>query len=244
MAQQVFSICFDNFFAEYEVETKRLIGLHLPHDDSVNDRNPGSKLCNSEEQTRKLWKLTFDMNFSRNGAMFRGDPPNGKLWELSKEFQKSLLNGAKYVIDINGHKLIQWRCDSSEEIEKNSRNEVYLKANLTYYPLRYGSWERKIKHLPRMHMKNVSNKTMNFGLNTNDNPEFSFEENSNISLEFEIESRKQATDCFCLNYEKIKTLAESANGILFEDTLMDNEEWSSKNFDFNHKLLGKFRYLN
>ena len=50
---------------EYQNETYEILGDILPHDDSVNDRNPGSKLCNSEEITRSLWKDTYGQSFSR-----------------------------------------------------------------------------------------------------------------------------------------------------------------------------------
>ena len=56
-----------------------LDGRLLDHDDSVNERHPGSKLCNSQEVTEKLWKETFDESFCQPGSMFRGAPPNGKL---------------------------------------------------------------------------------------------------------------------------------------------------------------------
>ena len=38
----------------YRKETKKILGEILPHDDSVNDRTPGSKLTSSEDTTRKL----------------------------------------------------------------------------------------------------------------------------------------------------------------------------------------------
>ena len=43
-------------------------------DDSVNDRQPGSKLFSSELSTRDIWKAA-GISFEVNGAMFRGEPP-------------------------------------------------------------------------------------------------------------------------------------------------------------------------
>jgi hypothetical protein len=34
----------------------KILGYVLPHDDSVNDRSPGSKLNESSEMTCKEWK--------------------------------------------------------------------------------------------------------------------------------------------------------------------------------------------
>lgn len=42
----------------YAEDTAALLGQMLDHDDSVNDRAAGSKLCNSQQVTEKLWKGT------------------------------------------------------------------------------------------------------------------------------------------------------------------------------------------
>ena len=52
----------------YELETTSLLGAMLSHDDSVNDRAPGSKLSNSSSMTAKLWKETFDKDFRQPGT--------------------------------------------------------------------------------------------------------------------------------------------------------------------------------
>ena len=46
----------------------------MNHNDSVNDRQPGSKLFSSELSTRDIWKAA-GIPFEVNGAMFRGEPP-------------------------------------------------------------------------------------------------------------------------------------------------------------------------
>lgn len=61
----------------YKEDTTGLLGQMFNHDDSVNDRNPGSRLNQADKRTRELWRETFNENFSVYGAMFRGDPPSG-----------------------------------------------------------------------------------------------------------------------------------------------------------------------
>ena len=63
----------------YRRDTVRVIGHPFNHDDSVNDRRAGSKLTVSDARTRRMWKKVFNEPFSQSGAMFRGDPPAGKL---------------------------------------------------------------------------------------------------------------------------------------------------------------------
>ena len=67
----------------YKTETIAICGLYLNHDDSVNERSEGSKLVQSDLSTRTLWKETFNEEFSTAGAMYRGDPPSGKLTRVT-----------------------------------------------------------------------------------------------------------------------------------------------------------------
>ena len=62
----------------YERDTTNILGYLFPHDDTVNDRTPGSKLCVSDEETRALWSQMFNENFFFPGAMFRGEPPSAE----------------------------------------------------------------------------------------------------------------------------------------------------------------------
>jgi hypothetical protein len=61
---------------EYGNDTRKYIGFLFPHDDSINDRTPGSQLCNGGKITSELWKSMFNENFFFPGGMFRGDKPN------------------------------------------------------------------------------------------------------------------------------------------------------------------------
>ncbi|KAJ8299322.1 hypothetical protein KUTeg_023382 [Tegillarca granosa] len=63
----------------YKQDTEKILGEIFHHDDSVNDRTPGSKLDVSDRNTRMLWKECFNEHFAMSGAMFRGEPPTGKL---------------------------------------------------------------------------------------------------------------------------------------------------------------------
>lgn len=71
--------------SSYKEDMETYLGYLLPHDDSVNDRSPGSKLSLAEAKTRNLWRKVFNEKFSHFGAMYRGEPPNSKLSAMSKE---------------------------------------------------------------------------------------------------------------------------------------------------------------
>ena len=58
----------------YQKDTTKVLGKVLNHNDSVNDRRPGSKLSRSCETTREKWKEA-DQEFAVSGVMFRGEPP-------------------------------------------------------------------------------------------------------------------------------------------------------------------------
>lgn len=71
--------------ANYANDTTKLFQRVFNHDDSVNDRSPNSKLSLSDADTRLLWKNTYNENFALPGAMYRGNPPDGKLYKLTRE---------------------------------------------------------------------------------------------------------------------------------------------------------------
>ena len=76
----------------YIKDTQQLLGRILNHDDSVNNREPGSKLSNSSEVTQKLWREAFGEEFRQPGCMYRGPPPQGSLKHLAVETQRGMLN--------------------------------------------------------------------------------------------------------------------------------------------------------
>lgn len=80
----------------YRNDTIRLLGRVLKHDDSVNDRRPGSKLTVSDQQTRQTWSST-GVTFELNGAMFRGEPPEHLHLERA---DYSSLASREYTVDL------------------------------------------------------------------------------------------------------------------------------------------------
>ena len=87
---------------DYKAYTTALLGAILPHDDSVNERSPGSRLCNAEATTRQLWSkhLGTGASFSKPGAMFRGLPPQGRLFHIEPAFQESVMSGTASSVDL------------------------------------------------------------------------------------------------------------------------------------------------
>lgn len=59
----------------YRQNTTKFLGRFLHHDDTFTSRSPGSKLNDSEMETRAVWKAA-GLQFSKPGAMYRGDPPD------------------------------------------------------------------------------------------------------------------------------------------------------------------------
>ena len=86
---------------KYATDCEAVLGYTLPHDDSVNDRSEGSKLNNAHEITVKLWKDAFSNNsFAKPGAMYRGDPPTGKLWPPKREHLTQMLSFTRFNVRI------------------------------------------------------------------------------------------------------------------------------------------------
>lgn len=79
--------CYDNdllwhthqlFPKTYWSDTSYMLGRVLDHDDSPEDRSPGSHLDNSSSETKRLWK-GLGKKFAVPGAMYRGNPPIPKI---------------------------------------------------------------------------------------------------------------------------------------------------------------------
>lgn len=69
----------------YKIDTETILGWTLIHDDTVIDRSPGFKLSKVDGNTVDLWQSTFEHNFAVCGAMYRGEPPSGKLHALTPQ---------------------------------------------------------------------------------------------------------------------------------------------------------------
>ena len=59
----------------YRRTTTQFFGRLLHHDDTATSRSPGSKLHDSELETKALWKAA-GLQFVKPGAMYRGNPPD------------------------------------------------------------------------------------------------------------------------------------------------------------------------
>ena len=71
--------------AAYKKDTSAILGRMYNHNDAVNDRSACSTLAEADAKTRKLWKQLFGEEFGVCGAMYRGDPPRGKLYRLNTQ---------------------------------------------------------------------------------------------------------------------------------------------------------------
>lgn len=84
----------------YQKDTKKLFNRVFNHDDTVNDRSPNSKLSLSDIVTRNLWIKTYNETFSMYGAMYRGEPPERKLYKITKEnLSKISAKHAMFVVE-------------------------------------------------------------------------------------------------------------------------------------------------
>ncbi|XP_071745850.1 uncharacterized protein [Lepeophtheirus salmonis] len=110
--------------SSYNHDTVNILGFVLRHDDSVNDRSEGSKLNNSDELTRMLWKNTFNVAFGRPGSMFRGRPPNGRLFTLTKDYQRSLLSPKEMDLEILEIEVIKELDTITKEKKKVNPNGI------------------------------------------------------------------------------------------------------------------------
>ena len=67
--------------SRYLEESAELAGAvgGVDHDDSVNQRNEGSKLNEAWKDTKRMWASTFNANddgIDKPGATYRGEPPS------------------------------------------------------------------------------------------------------------------------------------------------------------------------
>lgn len=84
----------------YKSDMETIVGKFLSHDDSVTDRKPDSKLYNADHKTRELWSKTYNESFSCHGAMFRGNPKMGKLYEIQRH-ETYMFSSKQATIDID-----------------------------------------------------------------------------------------------------------------------------------------------
>ena len=102
---------------DYKQTTTELLGKTLHHDDEVTDRNPGSKLYDSEMKTRAVWEAA-GLPFAKPGAMYRGDPPSS----LPPKFkwQYAWLARLEYTVKIQKIE--------TEHLDEKKRYEIRLQV--------------------------------------------------------------------------------------------------------------------
>jgi hypothetical protein len=60
----------------YQADCTRLAGREIGHDDSDSERAPGSKLHTGAATTERLWREEYGSEWRKQGAMYRGEPPD------------------------------------------------------------------------------------------------------------------------------------------------------------------------
>jgi hypothetical protein len=100
--------------AAYKRDTEIILGKLFNHDDSVNDRSEGSKLVESDKETRMLWREAFGTNFSEFGAMYRGVPAKGRMFTVPDD-----------VIDQYCSKNVEFQLNKAEIVDYSSALKVH-----------------------------------------------------------------------------------------------------------------------
>ena len=180
----------------YVKDTEKLLGRILNHDDSVNNREPGSKLSNSSEVTQKLWRDTFGEEFRQPGCMYRGPPPQGCLKHLSVQTQRGLLNTRVATV-----RLTHTSCTLPQGwFNEGTVKKVRLNPTLKY--------KNSIKHFPS---SNVADLPMKLGSqNPRTEEEWTFADSEPVqlnecnlpSLTIRQISNRMVPCCFCLTDTK------------------------------------------
>ena len=78
--------------SNYNTDCIAILGETLHHDDSLTDRTDGGLLDVSFKATQDLWMQEYDLEYSINGGMYRGEPPleyfafDWKPWKLHTDW--------------------------------------------------------------------------------------------------------------------------------------------------------------
>ncbi|ESO85179.1 hypothetical protein LOTGIDRAFT_167966 [Lottia gigantea] len=112
----------------YRDETTKLLGKIFQHDDSVNERHPGSRLSKADAFTRTKWKSQYNENFANFGAMYRGDLPLNKLAMVSPGDTYGFSTKSAWI-DI--HKV---KVDGLNGNIDKTKVKIYFACNLTKGP--------------------------------------------------------------------------------------------------------------
>lgn len=92
----------------YVKDTSSLLGVILNHDDSINDRSPGSRLDQANQAIQPLWRRVYGDSFFHPGGMYRGPPPSKQLvkvseadfWNVSSTIQTHCVEKGPCVLNL------------------------------------------------------------------------------------------------------------------------------------------------
>ena len=165
--------------------------------------------------------------------MYRGQPPNGRLFSLATELQQSLLKGSKYTGAFNS---LKWVAGNEDHVSKfTAKGEVKVRLSSTRTRLDTGGWDRSTRDLAPLRISSKSGNEVRL----TDSKDFSFEEASMPNISFEIERSHRESDCFCFKFTRLKTAGASINGLDVEELLEGEEDEECVQVTFRHQLYGK-----
>jgi len=67
----------------YKQDTVAWLGRMFNHDDTLDDRSPGSPQQDAYGRTKQLWMEAYQEQFALTGAMYRGVQPHGRLTDVN-----------------------------------------------------------------------------------------------------------------------------------------------------------------
>ncbi|XP_059096680.1 uncharacterized protein LOC131891171 [Tigriopus californicus] len=198
--------------ADYQNDTITILGSILPHDDSVNDRSPGSKLNNADTETRTLWRDNFGMDFAQPGAMYRGPTAKGRLLSLTQEFQRSLHTGTMDVIIFHSFEF-----EAEKDLKASEKYEYILRVFTLKSDLG-GKCERRRKYAMKLKGERTESNVIKF---VNPAECLTIPEGCDGEIEFEVErrSKTQKPSIFsCLGFStQDKSIGESRKTLICKD---------------------------
>eukprot|EP00924_Labyrinthula_sp_SR-Ha-C_P012836 snap_masked-scaffold_12-processed-gene-0.28-mRNA-1 protein AED:1.00 eAED:1.00 QI:0/0/0/0/1/1/3/0/418 len=111
----------------YYKSTVGIVGFHVSHDDTEEDRNEGSKLFNSFNNTVKNWKEKYGENYEKPGRGYLGETP--KEFYLPSEHEYETISLVPRDVFQPQNISVNVLKDSKEdEDKKRSEEDIRIKA--------------------------------------------------------------------------------------------------------------------
>lgn len=98
----------------------------FPHDDTTQDRAPGSKLSTSGDRTRQLWRELYQEDFFFPGAMYRGEKPDDQTFSSNKNFEYNLFYNKTGTFQLLESRLI---CKRSVKHPEKTKYHMLVTQN-------------------------------------------------------------------------------------------------------------------